>query len=168
MAWTSPRTWVTNEIPTASIFNTHVRDNLNALRSASLGTSASATGTSTQYPAFTASFDDFAASAGWGPGTTYWTVPWTGRFEVMATATWSGATGTPTVFYVTAERWNSTRTVLLDTIAYQDGASLLNSKACIAGLFAPSAGDCLLIGCACGATGSAGSVVVRASIHAVG
>lgn len=29
MAWTTPRTWVTAEIPTASIFNTHVRDNFN-------------------------------------------------------------------------------------------------------------------------------------------
>lgn len=29
MGWTNPRTWVTNEIPTATIFNTHVRDNLN-------------------------------------------------------------------------------------------------------------------------------------------
>lgn len=31
MAWTTPRTWVTNELVTASIMNTHVRDNLNAL-----------------------------------------------------------------------------------------------------------------------------------------
>ena len=28
MAWTAPRTWVTAEIPTASNFNTHLRDNL--------------------------------------------------------------------------------------------------------------------------------------------
>ena len=28
MAWTAPRTWVTAEIVTASIMNTHVRDNL--------------------------------------------------------------------------------------------------------------------------------------------
>lgn len=27
MAWTSPRTWVAGETPTAAIFNTHVRDN---------------------------------------------------------------------------------------------------------------------------------------------
>lgn len=31
MGWTSPRTWVTGETPTATIFNTHVRDNLKAL-----------------------------------------------------------------------------------------------------------------------------------------
>lgn len=31
MAWTTPRTWVTNETATAANFNTHVRDNLNAL-----------------------------------------------------------------------------------------------------------------------------------------
>ena len=33
MAWTTPRTWVTDELVTASIMNTHVRDNLDALKS---------------------------------------------------------------------------------------------------------------------------------------
>lgn len=28
MSWTEPRTWTPGEIPTASIFNTHIRDNL--------------------------------------------------------------------------------------------------------------------------------------------
>lgn len=28
MAWTAPRTWVTNEIATAALLNTHLRDNL--------------------------------------------------------------------------------------------------------------------------------------------
>jgi len=31
MGWTAPRTWVTGEVVTAAIMNTHVRDNLNAL-----------------------------------------------------------------------------------------------------------------------------------------
>jgi hypothetical protein len=31
MAWTAPRTWVTGEVVTAPIMNTHVRDNFNAL-----------------------------------------------------------------------------------------------------------------------------------------
>lgn len=31
MAWTAPRTWVTNEVVSAAIMNTHVRDNLLAL-----------------------------------------------------------------------------------------------------------------------------------------
>jgi len=30
MAWTTPRTWSTGEVVTASIMNTHIRDNLNA------------------------------------------------------------------------------------------------------------------------------------------
>jgi hypothetical protein len=34
VAWTAPRTWVTSEVPTAAQFNTHVRDNLLALRMA--------------------------------------------------------------------------------------------------------------------------------------
>jgi len=36
-AWTIPRTWVVNEVVTASIMNTHVRDNLNFLYSNSMG-----------------------------------------------------------------------------------------------------------------------------------
>lgn len=31
MAWTSPRTWVAGEVPSATTFNTHVRDNLKAV-----------------------------------------------------------------------------------------------------------------------------------------
>ena len=31
MAWTTPRTWVPGEIPGATEFNAHVRDNLNAI-----------------------------------------------------------------------------------------------------------------------------------------
>ena len=32
MAWTAPRTWVDTETPTASIFNTHIRDNTSFLK----------------------------------------------------------------------------------------------------------------------------------------
>lgn len=31
MAWTSPRTWIAGEKPTAATMNTHIRDNLQAL-----------------------------------------------------------------------------------------------------------------------------------------
>jgi hypothetical protein len=31
VAWTSPRTWLTGEVPSSATFNTHVRDNLKAL-----------------------------------------------------------------------------------------------------------------------------------------
>ena len=55
MAWTTPRTWVAAEVPTASIFNTHVRDNLNALAPAptsftpTLGVWTLGNGTATGY-----------------------------------------------------------------------------------------------------------------------
>lgn len=39
MAWSSPRTWVAAEVPTAAIFNTHVRDNLTYLFSGRAGSS---------------------------------------------------------------------------------------------------------------------------------
>lgn len=32
MAWTTPRTWQVDELVTATIMNTHIRDNLNALK----------------------------------------------------------------------------------------------------------------------------------------
>jgi hypothetical protein len=44
MAWTTPRTWVTDETLTAANLNTHVRDNLNAL----YGTDSTYTPTLTQ------------------------------------------------------------------------------------------------------------------------
>lgn len=31
MSWTAPRTWANGEVPSASIMNTHIRDNINAL-----------------------------------------------------------------------------------------------------------------------------------------
>lgn len=31
MAWTAPRTWVTGEVVTAALLNTHIRDNMNVL-----------------------------------------------------------------------------------------------------------------------------------------
>lgn len=37
MAWTNPRTWVAGELVTASLFNTHIRDNENATRDYLLG-----------------------------------------------------------------------------------------------------------------------------------
>lgn len=38
MAWSTPRTWVAGEVVTASLLNTHVRDNLNHVRNVLLGT----------------------------------------------------------------------------------------------------------------------------------
>jgi len=34
MAWTTPRTWVSGEVVTAALLNTHLRDNLNAIGNA--------------------------------------------------------------------------------------------------------------------------------------
>ncbi len=51
MAWTSPRTWAAGETLTAALLNTHLRDNLNAIRereawfSAAAGNIATGTGT---------------------------------------------------------------------------------------------------------------------------
>lgn len=42
MPWTTPRTWVTGEIVTASIMNTHVKDNLSELRAGGIAISSQA------------------------------------------------------------------------------------------------------------------------------
>lgn len=49
MAWTTPRTWATGEVVTASIMNTHVRDNLNAVGASTAQVTTSETTTSTSY-----------------------------------------------------------------------------------------------------------------------
>jgi hypothetical protein len=43
MAWTSPRTWVAGELVTASLFNTHIRDNESELRTGGLAIASQAT-----------------------------------------------------------------------------------------------------------------------------
>lgn len=42
MAWTTPRTWVAGEVVTASLMNTHVRDNLDALRAGGIAVASQA------------------------------------------------------------------------------------------------------------------------------
>src|SRR5687768_10186599 len=43
-AWTTPRTWVTNELVTAAQMNTHVRDNLTELRAGGIALASGAAG----------------------------------------------------------------------------------------------------------------------------
>ncbi len=56
MAWTSPRTWVSGEVVTAALMNTHVRDNLKAIGDAR----------STWTPTVTASAGTFTTVSGAG------------------------------------------------------------------------------------------------------
>lgn len=56
MAWTTPRTWVAGEQPTASLFNAHIRDNLNIIAAVGItgwtDYSASATWTGSTNPTY--------------------------------------------------------------------------------------------------------------------
>ena len=45
MAWTTPRTWVANDLVGATLLNTHLRDNLNALKSPPTDRAAELAGT---------------------------------------------------------------------------------------------------------------------------
>lgn len=61
MAWTTPKTWVANEGLTATLFNTHIRDNLLALKSPPfsrtfLGLGSNLTTTSTTYVDISATY----------------------------------------------------------------------------------------------------------------
>lgn len=47
MAWTSPRTWVSGEVPSGATFNTHVRDNFKAIGDAWTAYTPTFTGTGT-------------------------------------------------------------------------------------------------------------------------
>jgi hypothetical protein len=49
MGWTAPRTWVTGEIPTGSMLNTHLRDDLTALQAQSAVVATSQTSASLSY-----------------------------------------------------------------------------------------------------------------------
>lgn len=62
MAWTDPRTWVTGELVTASLLNTHLRDNLNFLKDRPAAVSSINEGS--DYTTTSATFVDVDATNG--------------------------------------------------------------------------------------------------------
>lgn len=68
MAWTTPRSWSTGELVTASMMNVHVRDNLNYLLSRTLfyviEATSTYTTTSTTYTAVNAAFNQTVTTSG--------------------------------------------------------------------------------------------------------
>ena len=69
MSWTAPRTWVTDEIPTAAQLNAHVRDNLLAL-STHTHSGAAGDGSATPGPLTYVDFTDAAAPSAPSAGRT--------------------------------------------------------------------------------------------------
>jgi len=61
MAWTAPRTWVANEVVTATLMNTHIKDNLVALSTHAHGGAAGA-GNDELSGVDQVNFDDLSAS----------------------------------------------------------------------------------------------------------
>ena len=102
MAWTTPRTWVAGETVTASLMNTHVRDNLNAIAAVGIDGwtdySGSATWTGSTNPTYTVVRAEYAqlgktviyqfrmTYTSGGTGTWAWSLPVTasaaGNFSV--------------------------------------------------------------------------------------
>ena len=169
MAWTSPRTWVTNEIPTASIFNTHVRDNLFALQSMAYATATGLNAASATSFAVTALFDDFTAfgaSFGFSASGSYFTCPWAGRFLVILNLTCTGQTGTAGSGGE-VRQYDSTGTTLKATVTAQD-SGLGNGRVSMSGMLAAAANDRILFYEYNTATGSAGSVSAQCMVLAHG
>jgi hypothetical protein len=77
MAWTAPRTWATSELVTASMMNTHVRDNLSALW---VGTTA---GDMDYYTAATTKDRIPIGTAGYGLFSTGSIPEWSGGIKVI-------------------------------------------------------------------------------------
>lgn len=85
MAWTAPRTWVTGEIVTASLLNTHLRDNMLTVTPAGAilgyGNSAAPSGwlacdgTAVSRTTYSALFAAISTQYGAGDGSTTFTLP---------------------------------------------------------------------------------------------
>lgn len=98
MAWTSPRTWVSSEVVTAAIMNTHVRDNFKAIGDAwtAWGSGASWTATTTNPAIGNGTWDGkvlqtgklviFSIQITMGTTTTYGTGNWQLAFPAPETA----------------------------------------------------------------------------------
>lgn len=78
MAWTTPRTWVSNETLTAALLNTHLRDNLNELDVAKVTAAG-------QYCVSTAANAVTARSYGWERIDTSQTLVSPGAYSDLAT-----------------------------------------------------------------------------------
>ena len=89
MAWTTPRTWVAAETVTASLMNTHLRDNLNAIAAVGIDgwTAVTPAWTGTTNPTYTVSYARYCqigklvyyraryTYTSGGTGTWFWALP---------------------------------------------------------------------------------------------
>ena len=92
MAWTSPRTWVYNELVTAALMNTHVRDNDSYLKTITDNLSVHTIGIQATSP---------AAALATGDGQAYFPIPTVfdgmNLTDAQASVSTQSTSGTPTV-----------------------------------------------------------------------
>lgn len=160
MAWTDPRTWSAGEIPTATIFNTHVRDNLNALRHLAIVRRTAAIAATAAYadiPWDTEDVDDFSAWT--GGSATRLTATEAGRYGIMAASTWTGATGGGSTI-LRVQRFTSASALVETWADIVNGQ--LNGGVNVSMMGQMNAGDYLVVAQNTGASGAAGSVTARA------
>ena len=98
MAWTTPRTWVVGELVTASMMNTHIRDNLNYLYSAANAcrvSNSNQTIANTTHTALTFSTETYDTNSmhSTSSNTSRIIAPVEGKYLATARAYWTGSGG---------------------------------------------------------------------------
>lgn len=161
MAWTTSKTWVVGEVLTAAGLNTYLRDNLNALRAFTRATQSGFSSNTFGAVAVTPVFDNFGTS--WGGS--YWQAPYSGVFETVANVQWGGASGGGSAGIYCY--WATSAGVLIDDVCKAETA-VLNGSASATGLAVMTAGDRLYFQGRNGATGTAGSLLIRLWVAARG
>jgi hypothetical protein len=162
MAWTTPKTFVVGEVLTAAALNVHLRDNLKALHRLAVSTGATSSGTYSNMTQ-TAVIDEFKADFG---GTNGWSatgfkIPEAGRYEVMARAVWTSATGSGSCG-LRVDRLDSGG-VGIETVA-ENLCSVINGAVSCAGLMVANAGEFIKIPGYVSATGAAGLLTSRVTV----
>lgn len=163
MAWTTPKTWTVGEVLTAAGLNTHLRDNLNALRFTSLGTGTVNNTAWTSVTVTSIAEDD---AQGWVAATNYWTVPYSGWFRVDLTTFWAGASGSGSSGGNVA-LYDSTGAVIQENICRTE-SDVLNGGTTCTGLTNAVAGQRIYFQVRNQATGAAGSLTCRCAVRAAG
>ncbi len=149
MAWTAPRTWTTGEVPTATIFNTHLRDNLVAVTDAVLvRRTTTQTGSPFDVSFDTEAFDDFS---GWVVGSpTRITLPTAGRYEFIWWAV--PVSGSDGDWACRVKRYNSGAVLQEDNVG--GNSSVYTAPGSGAGIVVASAADFLVLNFTSGASGT--------------
>lgn len=161
--WTATQTWATAHLVTALEMNNYLRDGLDALRGTAVGTTATFNNVAyTPITLGTILWDDLSVLS---TSNAYQVVPWAGRYEVTFQAFWTGATGTGGMGVLVNHLDSGGG--LLETIARQD-SPVINGGVTAYGIGKFATSERIEFQAANSATGTAGSLALRATVAARG